>query len=205
MLFSFLSCLSCFLPFCHFTACLKLFNESVHEVNHFGFRWFKVWGHLICVCLCPSILCVYCSLVLCNPALHHLMMCGVVLFYRLHIWITVSTKPPWISWCSFIYPKMLLFLIQWLKISCQCVSAVTVGNCVNAQSVYARRLLLTKNFVCFTILDLVFLSSVSKTKSGISCWEQCPHWIWHSFIIPTDLYSRNPAIQRADEAVLHRW
>lgn len=59
--------------------------------------------------------------------------------------------------------------------------------------------------VYFRILDLFFLSSFPKRKSGISCWEQCPHWIGHNFIIPAYLYSRNSAIHKAAKAVLRRW
>lgn len=59
--------------------------------------------------------------------------------------------------------------------------------------------------VYFRILDLFFLSSFPKIKSGISCWEQSTYWIGHCFSVPADLCSRNPAIQKADEAVLHRW
>lgn len=67
---------------------------------------------------------------------------------------------------------------------------------------YARHLLLTKAFYLFHHfrpgLSFIFL----KNKIRNFLLGAVPPLNWG---IPTDLYSRNPSLQKADEEVLHRW
>lgn len=69
---------------------------------------------------------------------------------------------------------------------------------------YARRLLLTKAFCLFQHFRPVLSFIFPKNKIGHFLLGAEHPLNWALFYYPTDLCSRNPAIQKADEAVLHR-